>query len=540
MNNNIRFTIAQQNFWVGNIPYNVEKIIRSTQHAQQVEKSDWVIFPELALTGYPPEDLLLRDDFLEAVETAIAQIAKALPHSRLIVGFPQRIENDLYNAAAVIECGEIKSVVQKQYLPNYGVFDEKRYFKKGLQSVVLNLSGVKTALLICEDIWRKKPLKTAVLQGAQWAVVLNASPFSLQKPQERVAVLRERAKEFNLPILYAHGVGGQDELVFDGGSLLMRENGEVGPQAPFFEETYLTLEMTPQGKITTPAQAFVPALSQEESLYKALVLATRDYVQKNGFSGALIALSGGIDSALVLAIAVEALGAANVKAIMMPSRYSAQMSLDDALLQVKTLGVDYSILSIEPLFEAALATLAPEFAGLAPNVAEENIQARSRGLLIMALSNKTGRIVLTTGNKSEMAVGYATLYGDMAGGFDVLKDVLKTQVYALARYCNTLKPTIPERVITRAPSAELAFDQTDQDSLPPYDILDEILARYIEHDESVSQMVESGFDAGIVKKVVALVDKNEYKRRQSAPGPRLSGRAFGRDRRYPITSGFRP
>jgi NAD+ synthase (glutamine-hydrolysing) len=542
MNNNIRITIAQQNFWVGNIPYNVEKIIQATRHAQQVEKADWVIFSELALTGYPPEDLLLREDFLEAAQAALKTVCEALPQSKLIVGFPQRLNGCVYNAAAVIENGEIKSIAQKQKLPNYGVFDEERYFKPGSHSCVVNLSGINTAILICEDIWKKEPLAEAVKQGAQMAIVINASPFSLQKPEEREAVLRSRVQTHSVPILYAHGIGGQDELMFDGGSLVVCAKGEIVQQAPFFEEAFLTVEIAPHIllEIVSPKSPANPSDTKIATLYKALVLATHDYVYKNGFPGALLGLSGGIDSALVLAIAVDALGANNVKVISMPSRFTAEMSIEDAVAQAETMGVECSILSIEPMFEAALDTLDDEFAGLPKNVAEENLQARIRGMLLMAISNKTGRIVLTTGNKSEMAVGYATLYGDMAGGFAVLKDVLKTQVYALAHYRNSVSKVIPDRVLTRAPSAELAHDQRDQDSLPPYEILDQILTRYIEFDESVAQMLAAGFDDQTVNKVVTMVDKNEYKRRQSPPGPRVTSRAFGRDRRYPITSGFKP
>lgn len=554
MNNNIRFTIAQQNFWVGNIPYNVAKIIQATAHAQQVENADWVIFPELALTGYPPEDLLFRDDFLEAAEKGLLEICQSLPNSRLIVGYPQRVGKKLYNAAAIIENGHIACVAQKQYLPNYGVFDEKRYFQAGSQSCVLNLSGIPTAVMICEDIWRKNPLNNAARAGAQMAIVLNASPFSQQKPQEREAVLHARVMNTRIPILYAHGVGGQDELIFDGGSFAMNSKGNVVLEAPCFKEAFITLSVkkTEDQNIQWVSTGLerpiadngtLAKVKKEQNiakLYDALVLATHDYVIKNRFPGALMGLSGGIDSALTLAIAVDALGHEKVKVLLMPSRYSAQMSTQDAIEQAESMHVTYQILSIEPMYLAALATLEPEFRGYSPNVAEENLQARIRGQLLMAVSNKTGRIVLTTGNKSEMAVGYATLYGDMAGGFAVLKDVLKTQVYALARYRNTIQSVIPERVFTRAPSAELAIDQKDQDTLPPYEILDEILTRYIEHDASVAELVQAGFAPDIVKKVINMVDKNEYKRRQSPPGPRVTRRAFGRDRRYPITSGFTP
>jgi len=542
MINNIRFTIAQQNFWVGNIHYNVDKIIQATLQAEQEENADWVIFPELALTGYPPDDLLLRDDFLDMVDSGLATLCKALPNSRLIVGFPQRNEEGLFNALAVIEHGKIQAIACKQHLPNYGVFDEKRYFKAAKYSTVVNLSGIKTALLICEDIWKKNPLHDAVTQGAEMAIVLNASPFSQQKPEEREAVLRARAQHQHIPIIYAHGVGGQDELIFDGGSFVMDATGEVIQQAAFFEETFMTVEgvRDEKNKIYLRKQIIPAKLSREETLYRALVLATRDYVQKNGFKGALLGLSGGIDSALTLAIAVDALGKEHVKAVLMPSRYTSEMSKQDAIKQADDSGIKYSMLSIEPLFEAALETLEDEFAGLPKNVAEENLQARIRGMLLMALSNKTGQIVLTTGNKSEMAVGYATLYGDMAGGFAVLKDVTKTQVYQLARYRNSISPVIPERVIERAPSAELAPNQKDEDSLPPYAMLDQILTRYIEYDDSVLQIIAAGFDADIVKKIIQLVDRNEYKRRQAPPGPRVTRRAFGRDRRYPITSGFKP
>lgn len=520
----------------------MDKIIQATHHAEQEEKAEWVIFSEMALTGYPPEDLLLREDFLALVEEGLATLCKALPHSKLIVGFPQRTPEGLYNALAVIESGEIKTIGQKQHLPNYGVFDEKRYFKAGEKSTIVDLSGIKTALLICEDIWNEKPLQEAVAAGAEMAIILNASPFSQQKPEERKTVLRTRTAQEAVPIVYVHCIGGQDELVFDGGSFVMNAAGEIMQQAPFFEEALMTVECfrDTSTKLCFTKKNLPPRSSPEERLYRALVLATRDYVRKNGFQGALLGLSGGIDSALTLAIAVDALGAEHVKAVLMPSRYTAAMSNEEAIKQAQDQGVAYTILPIEPMFEAALTTLEKEFTGLAPNVAEENLQARIRGMLLMSLSNKTGQIVLTTGNKSEMAVGYTTLYGDMAGGFAVLKDIYKTQVYKLAQYRNSLSLVIPERVIERAPTAELAQNQKDEDSLPPYAILDQILTRYIELDGSVSQMVAAGFDVDTVKRVVQLVDRNEYKRRQSPPGPRVTGRAFGRDRRYPITSGFYP
>ncbi|HEY5718067.1 MAG TPA: NAD+ synthase, partial [Motiliproteus sp.] len=422
-------------------------------------------------------------------------------------------------------------------LPNYQVFDEKRYFEAADQPCVVEMGGHRVALTICEDIWHTHPVSQAKAAGAELMLNLNASPFHLRKTEHRRELLGQRAHEGGFPIVYANLVGGQDELVFDGGSLVINANGELVLAAPEFSEGLHVIEF--DGRACRALSPSEPPLSLEASVYQALVLGVRDYVNKNGFRGVVLGLSGGIDSALTLAVAVDALGAERVEAVMMPFRYTSQMSLEDAEAEANTLGVRYSVHSIEPMFESFMQTLAPAFAGMARDTTEENLQARCRGVLLMALSNKKGYLVLTTGNKSEMAVGYSTLYGDMAGGFDVLKDVPKTLVFALARYRNTLSAAIPERVITRPPSAELAPDQKDEDSLPPYEVLDRILELYVEQDFSAHDLIAEGFEAAVVNRVVRLVDLNEYKRRQAPVGVRITQRGFGRDRRYPITSGWK-
>ncbi len=537
-----RIQIAQLNLLVGDVAGNGLRVISSAA-AAAAARADVVVFPELTLTGYPPEDLLLRPELIERVESTLALIqretAAAAPGLALVVGYPRAAVGGLYNVAGVIRDGAVVAEYAKQQLPNYSVFDEKRYFQPGGAATVFEHQGLRFGLSVCEDIWQEGPSAQAAAAGAQVLININASPFHAGKAAEREALLARRATEHGLPILYANLVGGQDELVFDGGSFVVDRLGGVTARAPHFEESVLLVELDTTG---APTAAPLPEVDHgtegEAAVYRALVLGVRDYVRKNGFSGAVLGLSGGVDSALTLAIAVDALGAEQVEAVLMPSRYTADMSNEDALEQARCMGVQSHVIPIEPAFHAFLEMLEPVFANRAPDVTEENIQARCRGIILMALSNKQGRILLTTGNKSEMSVGYATLYGDMAGGFAPIKDVPKMLVYRLARYRNGLAPVIPERVLTRAPSAELRPDQSDQDSLPPYEVLDPILRLYIEEDCGIDAIVAQGFDEAVVRRVARLVDRNEYKRRQAPPGVRISRRAFGRDRRYPITSGF--
>jgi NAD+ synthase (glutamine-hydrolysing) len=532
----LRIALAQVNLTVGDIAGNGAKIIAYALRARDELKADAVVFPELALTGYPPEDLLLRPSFIDKAEATLVEIARAVNGIDVILGHPRRAGGCLFNAASLLREGSVAASYHKHHLPNYGVFDERRYFAAGDESCVVNICGTRVGITVCEDLWFPGPVERSTAAGAQVVVNLNASPFHQNKFEERIEAARQRIAMAKVPLLYVNQVGGQDELVFDGESFVLDAAGHVTQREPSFEEGLYLAVLTPDGPVAVPG---FPPCGEEESVYRALVLAVRDYIGKNGFGGAVLGLSGGIDSALTLAIAVDAIGADRVEAVMMPSRYTAQISLDDARAEAEILGVRYSVIPIEPAFEAFRATLQEEFAGLAPDVTEENMQARCRGVLLMAISNKKHKIVLTTGNKSEMAVGYATLYGDMAGGFDVLKDVPKTLVFRLAEWRNSRGAVIPQRVIDRPPSAELAPDQKDTDSLPPYEVLDPILERYVERDESPEDIVAAGFDEATVRRVVRMVDRNEYKRRQAAPGPRVTRRAFGRDRRYPITNGFK-
>ena len=541
-NNVLRLVAAQLNFLVGDIQGNTRKILDATTQAKTQHQADLVVFPELTLTGYPPEDLLLRPSIAHRVEEGLDFLIQHLPDGiDVLIGYP-RLENGvLYNSAGLIRSGEIVVEYHKQELPNYQVFDEKRYFVAGNSPCVTLVGGVKAAITICEDIWHEEPMRQAKAEGAQLMLNLNASPFHLQKDDERKSLLKRRAQDGGMPIVYVNMVGGQDELVFDGSSRAVDREGNTILSAPAFEEGLFPLcfEVN-EGVPSLIAESALVAnnLSDEASVYQALVLGVRDYVNKNGFKGAVLGLSGGIDSALTLAIAVDALGKDRVEAIMMPFRYTSQMSLEDAEQEANALGVDYQVKPIEAMYNAFVDALAVEFEGKERDSTEENLQARCRGVLLMAVSNKKGFIVLTTGNKSEMAVGYSTLYGDMAGGFDVLKDVPKTLVFRLSSYRNAIEPNnppIPQRVIDRPPSAELSPDQKDEDSLPPYEVLDEILSLYVEQDCSADAIVARGFEEDVVKKVIRLVDLNEYKRRQAPVGVRVTSRGFGRDRRYPIT-----
>ncbi len=540
MSGSVRIAMAQLDFLVGDVAGNAARMIAAAARARTELAADCVVFPELALTGYPPEDLLLRPALQERVRAGLEQLARETRGIDVIAGYPRQCGDRLYNAASLLRDGAIVATYHKQLLPNYSVFDEKRYFVAGAEPCVVPIKGIPVGLTVCEDIWQPGPVEQCVGAGAHLIVNLNASPFHLGKRAEREAVLRARVLATRVPMLYLNLVGGQDELVFDGESFVMDATGAVTQRARAWERELVVAEFHRDGggRVAPIPGAVTAPLSDEASLYRALVLGVRDYVDKNRFTGAVIGLSGGIDSALTLAIAVDALGPARVEAVMMPSRYTADMSREDAQAEAAALGVDYRVIPIEPAFESFLAMLREEFAGTRAGTAEENIQARCRGVVLMAISNKKGKIVLTTGNKSELAVGYATLYGDMAGGYAPIKDVPKTLVYRLARYRNALAAVIPERVFTRPPTAELAPDQKDEDSLPPYPVLDAILERYIERDMGAEQIIAEGFEASTVMRCIALVNRNEYKRRQAPPGVRVSRRAFGRDRRYPITSGF--
>jgi NAD+ synthase (glutamine-hydrolysing) len=536
----LTIVMAQLNPVVGDIDGNTARVLDAVAQAQRDHRADVVVFPELMLTGYPPEDLLLRPSIRIRVERALTQLCSAVDDCFVVVGYPRAYEHGLLNMAGVIHRGALIAEYAKQELPNYQVFDEKRYFHTGDSACVVDIRGVPVALTICEDIWHPGPMRQAAAAGAQLMLNINASPFHASKQRQRRELLCTRAREGGMPIVYVNMVGGQDELVFDGGSMAVDAQGEVAVAVPNYREGLFPLQVEHAPPHCRPLPGECAAMAAEvEDAYQALVLGVRDYVEKNRFPGVVLGLSGGIDSGLTLAIAVDALGPERVEAVMMPFRYTSQMSLDDADDQARRMGVRYRIISIEPIYDAFVAALAQEFAGLPPDKAEENIQARCRGVLLMAISNKKGSLVLTTGNKSEMAVGYSTLYGDMAGGFDVLKDVPKTLVFELARYRNTLAPVIPERVIERPPSAELAPDQKDQDTLPPYDELDRILELYIERDFSQEAIVAAGFDRATVARVIRMVDINEYKRRQAPIGVRITQRGFGRDRRYPITSGWK-
>jgi NAD+ synthase (glutamine-hydrolysing) len=539
----LRIAMAQLDMLVGDITKNTQSVIDAACKARDEERADVVVFPELTLTGYPPEDLLLRPSLDPRIESALAKVLAEVRDIHVVIGYPRRIDGELFNCAGVIYQGKMLVEYAKQKLPNFLVFDDKRYFSEGLDAGIVDIKGVKVGLSICEDIWHPEPVAQAKAAGAELILNLNASPYHIEKMGERETLLHKRATEVSLPIVYVNYMGAQDELVYEGGSFAVNAKGEKIMQAPWFEAGLYCLDMivddSQPNKVEPVAGIIAPALDVEASVYQAMVLGLRDYIEKNRFKGIVLGLSGGIDSALSLAVAVDAIGADRVQAVMMPYTYTSSISLHDAEEEANLLGVKYSVLPIESMVSAFTDILAPEFEGYAKDTTEENLQARTRGVVLMAISNKKGLMVLTTGNKSEMAVGYATLYGDMVGGYSVLKDVFKTLVFKLCRYRNTLGYVIPERVITRPPSAELAPDQKDEDSLPSYDILDDILRMYIEEDQSAEAILATKkFDRETVYRVLRLVDVNEYKRRQSPTGVRITARGFGRDRRYPITNGW--
>lgn len=535
----LKVVMAQLDFLVGDIPGNTALVIEATRRASTEYQADIVVFPELCLTGYPPEDLLLRPSLDLRVAEAIEQLRAEKLEPAMVIGAPLREGALLYNGAVVIEGGEITGRYFKRFPPNYQVFDEKRYFAEGSETLTMEIRGVPVGITVCEDIWKEGPVEDCAAAGARLILNLNASPYDIDKQARRKALLEAKSRDNRVSIVYVNLVGGQDELVFDGGSMVFDHSGVLMAEAPQFEEGLYPVEFLCEHHCQPISRPRPEEPSLEANVYRALVTGVRDYVNKNGFKSVVLGLSGGIDSAVTLAVAVDALGKERVRAVMMPFRYTSSMSLEDAEAEAVALGVQYDVFSIEPMYDAFMATLAEPFEGTRPDTTEENLQARLRGVLLMSLSNKFGSLVLTTGNKSEMAVGYSTLYGDMAGGFDVLKDVPKTLVFRLANYRNSISQVIPERVITRPPSAELAPDQKDEDSLPGYDVLDQILNLYVERDFSADAIVAEGFDRADVERVIRLVDINEYKRRQAPIGVRITERGFGKDRRYPITNGWK-
>ncbi|MPX18037.1 NAD+ synthase [Moraxella catarrhalis] len=532
------FAIIQTNFWVGDIAGNVKKMHALTLDAK-ARGADIVIFPELALVGYPPEDLLLRPTLGERVREAMAKLAE-IEGIVVILGYPHIDHHGTFNSAAILQDGSQKGFYHKQCLPNYGIFDEQRYFQKGRNQVLFDYKGVTIGLLICEDIWHDEPIQALKQAGADLVIVINASPFEIGKQTARKSLLTQHSSTHHLPIIYVNTVGAQDDIVFDGGSLITQSDGRVAHEGVRFLNQLLMARFDIQNK-TFDTQAKAPlVLSEESEMYQALVVGLRDYVNRSGFKGVIVGLSGGIDSALTLCIAVDALGSDRVYAVMMPYEYTAQISLEDAEAQAARLNVSYTVCPIHDAVAGLRSALAPLLANSEPDVTEENLQARARGTILMALSNKFGHMVISTGNKSENAVGYSTLYGDMVGGFDVLKDVYKTDVYRLANYRNRLEdnPVIPERVITRPPSAELRPNQKDQDSLGDYDTLDSILKMYIDDDLGYKAIVAAGFEPKTVEKILSMVDRSEYKRRQGAIGTKITKKSFGRERRYPLVNGW--
>ncbi len=538
MTQNVTVVMAQIDPVVGDISGNVKRIIDAARQAKKEYSADIVVFPEMTITGYPPEDLLLRDGLYPQIHQALSKIGEQVLDVVCVIGYPMMDElGERFNMAAWIEGGIIQASYMKQHLPNYSVFDEQRYFSVGNQPCVMEFNGIRFGLLICEDIWKISPSTQAKDAGADVILTLNASPFSAEKHQDRLDTVLRRVEEIKKPVIYVNQVGGQDELVFDGGSFAISADGEVCVQSPEFQSCLSPVQLLKQvDSVVMLAGEKADLFEDEARIYQALIMGVKDYVHKNGFPGVLLGLSGGIDSALTLAVAVDALGAENIEAVMMPFRYTAEISKEDAAKQAEIMGVNYQSIPIEESYLALESALADIFSGMEADLTEENLQARIRGTILMAISNKIGKMVLATSNKSEVAVGYSTLYGDMVGGFSPLKDVPKTLVYRLAEYRNSLSLVIPERVITRAPSAELRPDQVDQDSLPEYEVLDTIIEAYVNQDKTPEQIVDMGYPEYDVRRVINMINRNEYKRRQAAPGIKITHRAFGRDRRYPITS----
>lgn len=538
MKGDLEIVLAQLNFLVGDVAGNTEKIIQNAIYARDKFHADVIVFSELSLTGYPLEDLLFHPMILQHVDESLEKIKREVHDIYLLLGAPTKEGESLFNSALLIHNTEIVATYHKHRLPNYEVFDEKRYFQQGRDACVVNVQEVKIGITICEDIWCYQPAQKSVKAGAEIIININASPYRIDKTPERIQVLRTRVEEQDVPVIYVNQIGGQDELVFDGESLCINRNSEICLRAPAFEQGVYMIRYSKDRSDLMPSDHVYAPLPKLASIYQALLTGVRDYVVKNRFHGIVLGLSGGIDSALTLVIAVDALGVDRVRAVMMPFRYTSDISIEDAKQLADTLGLELDEIPIGTAFNAIMGSVAPMFSGLPQDVTEENVQSRIRGLFLMAIANKTGRMLLTTGNKSEMSVGYATLYGDMAGGFAPLKDVSKTLVYQLATYRNELGRVIPMRVLTRAPSAELAPDQVDEDNLPPYSVLDPILEKFIEKDLTADQIIAEGFDRKIVQRVIRMVLRNEHKRRQAPPGVKITSRAFGKDRRYPITSGF--
>ena len=539
MNEKISIVLAQIDLIVGDITGNTERILEYCERAKDESDADLIVFPELSISGYPPEDLLLHSGLKRRITEAMESIKLNVRGIAVLVGFPEYTQDHIFNSCVVYYNNKELIRYRKHALPNYSVFDEKRYFTSGDETAVFELHGTKIGINICEDILYSQPACQAKLAGAELIVVINGSPYQKDGQNLRELTIKKRISEVKIPIIYLNLVGGQDELIFDGASFVMNVEGEVTYRAPAFEETIACIEFERIKENVIPISNSIESKLEEiESVYKALVKGTKDYILKHNFPGVVLGLSGGIDSALTLAIACDAIGNENVRAVMMPFKYTSTMSLEDAQLQSSILDIQYDILPIETLYDAANTLLVPIFGGADIDATEENIQSRARCILLMAISNKTGLMLLTTGNKSEMAVGYATLYGDMAGGFAPIKDCTKTMVKRLAEYRNSISQVIPQRVIDREPSAELRDNQQDSDSLPPYELLDPILEAFIEEDLSVMEIVKRGFDKILVTSILEMVKRNEYKRRQAPPGIRISNRAFGRDWRYPITSGY--
>ncbi|VAW99009.1 NAD synthetase / Glutamine amidotransferase chain of NAD synthetase [hydrothermal vent metagenome] len=535
----LKVAIAQINVVVGAIEANTDLIIKYCIEAYTQQQCDLIVFPELVLTGYPPEDLLFRPELVPRIEKALTRIQSTVRNIDILLGTPQLINSKMYNSAVWIHEGNIINITNKMHLPNYSVFDEKRYFNAGTEFDIVTIKDIPVGILICEDIWYEQPVLDLKSKGAKLIININASPFHIDKQIEREQLVLEHVAKVKIPIIYLNLVGGQDELVFDGGSFVVSADKKINYVAAEFQENLYYCDFEEKAnRLETIAKSSYARLDTVAVVYQALVVGVRDYIVKNGFEGVILGLSGGIDSALTLTIVADAIGSNNVEAVMMPFTYTAKMSIDDAQQEAESLGVEYKVIEINQAYNAFIELLTDDFAGTQVDTAEQNLQARCRGVLLMAISNKKKKLVVTTGNKSEMAVGYATLYGDMAGGFGALKDVPKTLVYQLARYRNTISNVIPERVIERAPSAELAPNQQDSDSLPDYDTLDKIIELYVEQDMGLNEIVSSGIAKETVVKIIKMIEQNEHKRRQAAPGVRISRRSFSRDRRYPITSGF--